>query len=170
MSSRPMHPWSRINLVLALLVAALVIADLWPASTGGLAPLTRLAPGEVGTVRVERGNRLHLSLQRTDQGWQLTHPDQAAAREERVNQLLAVLGAPRRYSFPGDADLARFGLAAPAAILRIQGASFDDVELLFGDRDPGQSGRYVLVGDDIAVVDDLFFNLLSLPAQHFIGD
>jgi hypothetical protein len=165
-----MHPWSRINLGLALLLGALVVVDLWPSPGGGPAPLTQLTPDDISLIRIEQGRRLHLSLQRTDQGWHLTHPDQAAAREERVHQLLAVLGAPRRYSFPGDTDLARFGLVDPAATLRVQGASFDDVDLLFGDREPSQEGRYVLVADAIAVVDDVFFHLLSLPPRHFIED
>jgi len=170
MNPRRMHPWTRVNLFLALLLGLLVVLDFWPSSMEASDPLTRLAPGQIDALRVERGKRLHLGLRRTDDGWQLQHPEQAAARTERVAQLLTLLGAPRRYSFPAGNDLARYGLAEPAATLHVQGTSFGAVSLAFGDREPGQDGRYVLVGGDIVVVDNLFFNLLSLPPRHFIGD
>ena len=43
----------------------------------------------------------------------------------------------------------------------------DDTRLTFGDRDPTQHYRYVLFDDEVRVIDDVYFNLLSLPAQHF---
>ena len=44
------------------------------------------------------------------------------------------------------------------------------IAIRFGDREPNQVGRYVLVDGRVEVIDDLFFNLMSLPANHFVLD
>ena len=40
----------------------------------------------------------------------------------------------------------------------------DEVRVAFGDRDPAQRSRYVLMDGTIKVIDDVYFNLLTLPA------
>ena len=102
-------------------------------------------------------------MQREGEGWRLVHPRPAAADEHRVAQLLAVARAPVLRSFPAGPDLAQFGLDPPSVVLQI-----DDTRLTFGDRDPTQHYRYVLFDDEVRVIDDVYFNLLSLPAQHFV--
>lgn len=159
-----MNRWSRVNLILALLAVALLLAHLWPAGKASLKPLTQLAEADISQIRVERGNRLQLALKRNEEGWLLTHPSQAATEERRVQQLLAIARAPVEHEFPADSGLAPYGLDAPRAVLQLNG-----LRLLFGDRDPAQDSRYVLVHDRVRVIDDVYFNLLSLPASHFTG-
>ena len=65
---------------------------------------------------------------------------------------------------PGN-DLAQYGLAEPGTVLQL-----DEVRVAFGDRDPAQRSRYVLMDGTIKVIDDVYFNLLTLPARHFTGD
>lgn len=161
-----MTRWTRINLLLALLAGVLATLLSWP----GDGPvdgdrLTDLAPERITTVRVERARRLSLALQRDAGNWRLTHPRDAAADGRRVNQLLAIALARVTQRFPVDGDDARFGTAAPAAVLQL-----NDRRLAFGARDPTQRSRYVRVGDEICVIDDLYFNLLTLPAKHFVVD
>lgn len=157
-----MNRWTRTNLLLAVLVAALLVAHLWPAGSTEYPPLTGLAEAEITSVRVERSDRLRLALQRDDKAWQLTHPQQAPAQTQRVRQLLAIARAPVQQTFPATGDLARYGLARPGAVLQL-----NNLRLQFGDRDPSQTSRYILVNDTISVIDDVYFNLLSLPASHF---
>ena len=126
------------------------------------ATLTNLSPTTATVLRVERGRELRLALQREDEAWRLVHPRSAVADEDRVAQLLAVARAPVLQRFPAGPDLAQFGLDSPTAVLQI-----DDTRLTFGDRDPTQHYRYVLSDDEVRVIDDVYFNLLSLPAQHF---
>ena len=159
-----MNRWTRVNLILALLAASLLLAHLWPAGTTGLKPLTHLAEAEIYQIRVERGDHLHLALQRGEKGWLLTHPREATTEERRVQQLLAIARAPVEHEFSADSGMAPYGLDDPRAVLQLNG-----LRLLFGDRDPGQDSRYVLVNDRIRVIDDVYFNLLSLPASHFTG-
>lgn len=160
-----MSTWSRINLFLALLAAALLLVDWLAGNAVGRPPLTALDPQGIDSVRVERGDRLTLALERSDGGWRLVHPETARARTERVAALLAVARAPvvQRLgtgTAPGD-----YGLADPAAVLQL-----DATRIAFGDRDPSQRNRYVSVDGATAVIDELYFNLLGLPAGHFRED
>ena len=158
-----MNRWHGVNLTLALVVGFLLTLHLWP-GTQGQRPLTDLDPDTVSSIRVERGKRLHLGLQRDAGAWKMTHPDSAPATDQRVRQLLAITRAPVQQEFePG--ELADYGLDPPSAVLQL-----DQQRLQFGDRDPGQDSRYVLVDGRIRVIDDVYFNLLSLPPGHFAGD
>ncbi len=160
-----MNRWTSVNLILALLVAALLTLHLWPWSGSGLAPLTELGPAEIELIRVERGDRLQLALRRGNSGWRLMHPHEGAAAETRVQQLLAIARAQVQHEYPADEALARYGLDSPRAVLQL-----DQERLLFGNRDPSQNNRYVLVADRVRVIDDLYFSLLSLPTSHFVTD
>ena len=160
-----MNRWTRVNLTLALIVGALLALHLWPESTTGAVRLTVLEPDLIALVRVERANRLQLALRRDERGWRLTHPREAPAEQSRVRQLLAIARAPVQQRFPANTGLGQYGLDNPRAVLHL-----DQLRLQFGDRDPGQNSRYVLVGDQVRVIDDVFFNLLSLPGSHFTAD
>ena len=161
-----MTRWVRVNLVLGVLAAGLLTLHLWPQgppSAAGL--LTHLGADAIQDIRIERGRRLTLALALGADGWALTHPQPRPANPHRVAQLLAIALAPVSFRHPLADDAGRYGLDAPAAVLQ-----FNDRRLSFGDRDPTQQGRYVLVNDEVCVVDDLYFNLLTLPAKHYAAD
>lgn len=166
MTSRPdRNPWTSATLLLGLLACALVVLDRWPSPADSAQPLTRVITAQLATLRIERNDRLQLAFTHHAGTWRITHPMDAPADPARVAQLLAVAAAPVRYRFPADGDLARYGLDEPATALHL-----DDTLVLFGRREPTQSGRYALVNGQIAVVDEVFYNLLALPSSHFIGD
>lgn len=160
-----MNRWTRINLVLALLAAALLLVDRLGGRADGSDPLTGLDPQAVDAVRVERGDRLTLALERSNGSWRLSHPESAPARADRVAALLAVARAPVVQRLGAATEAADYGLAGPTAVLQL-----DATRIAFGDRDPSQRNRYVAVNGDVAVIDELFFNLLGLPAGHFRED
>ncbi len=158
-------PWSRLNLILAVLLIALLAADRWPASTADTERLTQLERARVADIRVERDGRLTLHLQRTAGGWALRYPHDRAARTQRVQQLLAITQAPVQRALGTQHALARYGLEPAMAVVQ-----FDQTRLAFGARDPSQRGRYVLVDGEVRLIDDIYFNLLTLPARHFAED
>ena len=158
-------PWVRVNLILALGLAVLLLIDRWPAQASKTQALTGLTPHEVSDIRIERQNRLTLHIQRTLDGWSLRYPNDSKARPQRVQQLLAITRATVQRTLPIKSTLVEYGLDKPSAIVQ-----FDQTRLAFGERDPSQRNRYVLVDDEIRLVDDVYFNLLTLPAQHFTGD
>lgn len=164
-ASQGMNRWTRTNLLLAVLVTVLLALHLWPAGYSDHPRLTDLGEAAINAVRVERADHLRLALQKGDDGWQLTYPHQAPAQTQRVRQLLAIAAAPVQQGFPAGPDLAHYGLDDPKSVLQL-----NELRLLFGDRDPSQESRYVLVGDRIRVIDDVYYNLLSLPARHFTVD
>lgn len=158
-------PWIRLNLVLTIGLVALLSLDRWPARSGSMQALTEVTANEVSNIRIERMDRLALHLQRTPNGWALRYPSDTKARPQRVQQLLAITRAPVKRTLTVAGTLAEYGLDEPSAIIR-----FDQIRLAFGERDPSQRDRYVLVDDEIRLIDDVYFNLLTLPARHFTGD
>lgn len=159
-----MNAWTRVNLLLAALTGLLLALHLWPAATPPQRSLTNLSPGAISSVRIERAGRLEIALQRHSDGWQLVQPQQSAAVGRRVEQLLAIARAPVQRSYPVRDGLAQYALDQPRAVLQL-----DETRLEFGDRDPTQKLRYVRLGDEVLVIDDVYFNLLTLPARHFSG-
>ena len=160
-----MRPWNRVNLALGLIAGGLLVLLVWPTHGPEQQRLTALEPQHLTSIRVERADRLVLGLARGEDGWRLDYPVQGAAEQRRVAQLLAVTRAPVHQEFRAPGSLADYGLARPEAVLQL-----DDTRLAFGDRDPVQRSRYVLVGDRIRVIDDVYFNLLTLPVRHFTAD
>lgn len=162
-----MNPWTQLNLALGLLAAALLLVLLWPrwSAPPEVERLSPLAAGEIDRIRIERGRRLTLAFERREGRWHLTHPEQVPARDQRVGQLLAIAGARLHRRFAADAPLADYGLAEPAAV-----AQFNELRIAFGARDPSQRQRYVGIDDGVALVDDLYFNLLTLPQTHYLED
>lgn len=162
---KPMHPWTRVNLALGLLLLLLLALDRWPTADTPSTPLTTIDPSALQAIRIERGNRLHLALRREGADWFLQHPEAGQAKSGRVELLLAIARAPITYAFAPGSDLSQYGLDKPAAVLRL-----DAQVLAFGDREPSKEGRYVLVDGEVRVIDDVFFNLLTLPPGHFVED
>ncbi len=103
-----MNPWIRVNLTLAAMTAGMLGLHLWP-TTPTQPTLTQVVAEQVSSIRVERGNRLRIALQRRDNAWQLTYPQQADAKAEHVRQLLAIARAPVQQAFPATTELSRYG-------------------------------------------------------------
>jgi hypothetical protein len=159
-----MTRWTRINLVLATLAAGMLLAVNWP-DDADTARLTDLAAATIDRVRVERGNRLVLTMQRRGDGWHISHPVDQAARPGRVAQLLALAEAPVAHCQPLAERAAAFGLERPGAVVQL-----DHQRIAFGDRDATRRARYVALNDRVCIVDDIWFNLASLPVTHFTSD
>jgi hypothetical protein len=159
-----MRPWTLANLALAVCVLVLLLIDRWPTGTDPRTRLTDLNTEAAMALRIERDRRLQIALQRGETGWQLTHPYASAADPRRVAQLLTIARAPVVRRFRLDDDPAQYGLDRPAAVLQI-----DAARIAFGDRDPTQRHRYALFADQVQVVDEVYYQLLTLPATHFTG-
>ena len=160
-----MNRWTRVNLILGAIAAMLLVLHLWPQQPATQIRLTPLDVGTISTVRIEHAGDLQIALQRNTDGWELVHPGRAKARSHRVEQLLSISQAVVERTLPPGNDLAQYGLAEPGTVLQL-----DEVRVAFGDRDPAQRSRYVLMDGTIKVIDDVYFNLLTLPARHFTGD
>ena len=156
----------RANAVMAVLVVLLgLVAWLEPGlERAAVVPsLTELSPAAARSLRLFKGNDLVLGLELTEQGWQLNAPAAGVADNERVRELLGLLGTPSLRRFPAPAErLAEFGLAEPEFILEVDG-----VPIAFGGLDPVTQQRYVLYAGQVHLIGDGFRHHLLAGAQGF---
>lgn len=159
---------TRINLLLAALVAALVlVAWLGPGPEGlRLAPgLTELDPGSVRHIRVRDRNGLRLEAQRTVDGWHLLHPFQGPADAIRLEALARIAQAPSQRRIPSEeVDPEAMGLNRSTASLELDGLLLE-----LGATEPVNRRRYVRVGHQVHLIDDLFQHLLLADPASFLA-
>ncbi len=99
---------------------------------------------DVQSIEVQRGAD-RLTLVRTNDAWQITSPITKAAATDRVDLLLMNLRGLRVEQFAADVatDLEKFGLAVPAAIVRLQGAGTNSLgHLLLSAPESGAAACY----------------------------
>ncbi len=153
----------RANLMLVVLVFLLgLVVWLEPGleREHALPPLTDLSPASVRGLRLFKGNDLVMGIELTDQGWHLNAPVAGLADNERVRELLGLLGTPsmRRFAI-SPASHPEFGLAPPEYILEVDG-----VPIAFGGLDPITQQRYVLYAGKVHLIGDGFrHHLLAAP-------
>ncbi len=156
-----------LNLALLLLVAALV-AIVWlepglkEQPTGK--PLTTLTPQQSQQLRLtnEQGE---VVLQREGESWSLQAPLVIAANQFRVEQLLHWFTVTSVQSYAASGlELAKFGLDRPQATLSTEG-----VELCFGNLDPLNHRRYLLLNDVVHLVDESELTAVDAPWNYFVS-
>lgn len=156
-----LHGIDRLIAGLALLLIGLLTARQLqePAAP----PLTSVDPDQVQEIRVFEKGKLRLAFLRDAQGWLLSHPKIVRARAPRVANLLALLEAPSRAHWPASATLRQqAGLDTPA-----REVDFGKLRIAFGGTSIPAGQRYVLVGDQVHLIDAFWFDLAGLPASHF---
>lgn len=154
--------WLNAALLAVIGILALLAAFEPGKKVEEAAPLTHVDTAAVS--RIELAGKETLSLEKKDGHWHLTTPFQAPANDRRVELLLNIPAKSSNASYPAVAgELARFGLAPPGAVLRL-----DDLSLEFGDSDPIQQRRYVKVGETLRLVEDDFHHHLTAPATDYV--
>lgn len=153
----------RVNLLLALLVAALA-AGLWlPKETRDVGP--GLPAGEIRTIELARPGSDPVHMERGERGWRLVRPFELHADPDRVSRLLRLLAeTPAKPVAAEGLDRARFGLEPPRARVRL-----DDTELLVGDAHPYNPQRYVATDEGVFLAADRFAALLAANATSFLS-
>lgn len=112
-------------------------------------PLTNIDTSAVTELQISIPDQEPVILQRDGQRWRLTAPKQILANPVRVQRILGLLAVGSEQQYAASAlDLSKYGLATPKAKLRVAGQ-----ELAFGDVDPLNSRRYVLIGQTLHLVD-----------------
>lgn len=160
---------SRTKLNFALVGGLAVIAALfWLAARedAGDRPMLETATADIERIQAWEGDRLHWSLVRDGEQWRIDEPLQAPAHPERVAMILQLLRAPVRGRYAvADVELARFGLDEPALTVRVNGQTLN-----LGDGEPVQRRRYVQLGDEVLLVDDLVFHQFNRRAEVMVDN
>ncbi len=158
-----------LNLVLAVMVIALVLV-VWfePGLEREDAParLTGLAAGDVDRIGIRIAGGEDIEIMRAAGQWRITAPVDAEANEFRIEPLLRVVEARSYAHFEAEAgELARYGLAPPRALLRVNG-----VEIAFGDSEPIDHRRYARVGGVVHLIDDHYLPRLQAGLPAFVSN
>ncbi len=129
-------------------------------------PLTRLHAGEVTRIEIARRGHPAISLQRSGRHWRITAPQSLPAEDGRIATLLAITETPSESELPAGTkdNLAKYGLAEPTVVL-----SLNDTRLAFGDTDPINGRRYVLLGDTVHLTEDRYFPLLDVDVAGLVS-
>ncbi len=161
-----MRRWDRINLALAFLLAALLLANWQLTGNPGGTALLALNCGQPGSIRVIRNNQLQLAFTQHADGWKLSHPSTAEVKQQRVETLAAICNARGQQGFAvAGHKLNTFGLLPPVLTLQL-----NEQVLQFGNIEPISGNRYVRIGQQILLVDDLWYRIASLPLKHYLAD
>lgn len=127
--------------------------------------LSTLKAGEVERIHIHRPDRPDIELERRDQGWFLVRPFAIAASPGRIEDITDILKAQSRNSYPAkDLELAKYGLERRDLSLRL-----NNRELIFGDTNPINRLRYVLLGDRVHLIADTVSYLLEADTASYVG-
>jgi hypothetical protein len=137
-------------LINAVLVAAVLVLGLvaWlkPSNRDADFRLSTLKAADVKAVELVIGNSTPLTLQRTENGWEVAHPFPARGDAFPIQRLLELLDAKSGVRLPAT-GLARYGLNEPTAKVRLATQEFS-----FGAVNEMSREVYVLTGDNIYLV------------------
>ena len=155
-----------LNLLLSLIVVALAtLAYLRPGldEAESVKRLSPLSPAQVQRVEIERPEQEPITMVRGVNGWQLTAPINLPVNPFRIEPLLQLRRAVSHASFAVDDNgLAQYGLAVPRVKLSLDGEQY-----AFGDTEPLNGYRYVLVDGTVNLLSDRIHHYLLMSPYDF---
>lgn len=150
---------SRFFINLALLVVVIALALIIFNSDNGSGktnPLTSLSKQEVTQIVITHRER-KVTIVKQGEHWQLTQPVNIAANDFRVNNLLDILSTPSDANYDATSlMLADYKLDTPETRIR-----FNDTEIAFGITSQVNNRRYVLLNNEVHLINDQFYPLIS---------
>lgn len=155
---------TRLNLALATLVALAGAFMAFGPGSGKTPARTTLVPApptDVSTIGITRSDGTSMEFRREGGHWFMQAPFHVPANSRRMADLLAVPALPSAATLDiRPAQWASFGLAPPAAALRLDGTLIE-----FGTTEALDGMRYVRAGKFVHLVAErVFVQLLQGPA------
>ena len=149
-----------LNIALLILVALLAITVFTPGqnqqenqSGKVLAPLS---PADVDRISI-RHNQRQIELKKAEGNWRMMKPVSIAANSFRIDTLLKMLENSSHASYPvSGLDLDKYGLKEVDTSI-----SFNNSAIDFGIVNPVNGYRYVRSGNNVHLIDDHFYPLVS---------
>lgn len=136
---------------IALLAAVIILGLLaWRTPSreeAARTPLSAVKPAAVSRITLTRPKRPAITIERRGEQWWISAPFKARADEFQILRMLTILDAQPTARLPA-AELARFELEPPAAVLDIDG-----VQYAFGGINSVTQEQYVLRDDVIYAVE-----------------
>lgn len=145
-------------ILLALIVALAAVVYYEPGIEHPVVqPLTQLRVESIDALKVAAPDQTPAILKREGQRWFLTSPKHILANPVRIQRILEMLTASSEQQYSaGGLDLKKYGLVPPKAKLEVGGTV-----ITFGDLDPLNSRRYVLIGQTLHLIDQNDISVLT---------
>ncbi len=160
---------SRMALNLALLavvVALALIAYFQPGVEQETKPpsLLTLDPDMVDHITITPARKQAIVLAKDGTQWRIKQPIDARANSFRIDSLLQLAHTPVRKQYDvAQTDLKKFRLDHPQGVIR-----FNDTDIAFGDVDPLNNYRYVMVADKVAMITDSYAHYLQFNLENYV--
>jgi len=152
--------------VLAVGLAVIVTLDYTDEATV-LEPkkVSDLDPADINQISITLESDKHIELKRIDTQWRISQPIDIAANEIQVFSLMALLNTISYGQYPVvDAELAKYGLKPPTLTI-----DFNQTRFAFGDENPINHRRYVLVNDRIHLIQDHYSSIAKSAPSGLIN-
>jgi len=118
--------------------------------------LTQLNPDQVNRITLDNQTGQAIRLEHTDRGWQMLHPYEAKADDNRIQRLLEIVRSSSFSHFQAPADVAEYGLAPPSG-------------LQFGVQFHAGWSLLLRLKSQIHLIKDRFIHHLQARAEDFIS-
>lgn len=160
-----MHSRNLLNLFMLLMLIALAVTA-WFVYRDKSA-ITRLSSLEIAQVNNIVIPREHddIVLSKNGSTWRMEKPYALMAHDFRVQTLLGLLQTQVTQSYnSSELDLEQLGLNPPRASIR-----FNNTEIKFGKSNPVNNKRYILSDDQIYLIEDKLYPLVSAEAASLVN-
>lgn len=161
-----MNPRILNNLFLALVLFVLVVFYLYKSNqTTEQLILSSLNLDEITLITIPKDKRADLVFKKNAAGeWLMTSPYKVHAHQFRINTLLKLsqVNVDKKYNID-DLNLADYALDKPRARI-----IFNQTEIAFGKTNPLNNRRYLMAENNLLLINDMSFPLVSAQAASFV--
>jgi hypothetical protein len=159
----------KLNLILVVVAMALVAGVLLlqqrDQARDKKQPLTALKADAISRITLRHPDQPDIVLEKKDGQWALTAPVQVAADPLEVGTLTGLAGADIQGTIdPKQVNLADLGLAPPGYSVQL-----NELSIGFGGVEPLKYRRYLLLGDKVALIDDIGGNALDADYSDLVS-
>lgn len=156
---------SRLLLNLLLLVCVSLVASyiFFSTSKPDTSMLSTLEIDSIEKIVISRPSR-YIEFRKNNQDWYMTKPYEIKAHNFRVNHILKILNQISNENYEADTlDLSQYKLDPANASLY-----FNDHEIRFGNTNPVSGKRYLLSDNQVHLLFEDVYTLISAQATSFI--
>ena len=130
----------------------------------GTKKLSDIGADSITQISIHHHQR-EIILNKIDQQWHLIKPVDISANQFRIKTLLNLLGTISHAQYKvDDLDLKKYGLDQAGTYI-----SFNDTKIEFGIINPINNLRYVRMNDELHLIDDHYYPLLSSQTGTLIA-
>ena len=121
-----------------------------------VATLTSLTPEHVSNIQINK-KISQTTIKKQDGVWNITFPVKIKANQFRIGSLLRLLNTNNYVKYPiDDLDLSQYGFSKSSLNIQV-----DDIIITFGGKNPINSKRYILIDNNMYLIEDNFYPLIN---------